>query len=488
MRIVLNLFVAAACASLVGVVSASCASTTCEGEGTCNPGATPPGVDGGSEGGADVIAPPNCDLTKGLKDSPACVDDSVGVFVSPNGDDGATGKKATPAKSITKGVELAASRGLPRVYVCEGTYDANVEIKSSLSLYGGLSCSWAYTGAKPKLAPAKGIALRVTKVSSAVVVEDFEVVGSADAGTPGDSAIAAFVSESTNVAFRRTNLAAGAGTEGAKGPSAANWSVAATMGTTAVSGGAAVLCNCTDATSSSGGKGGAIGVGGDPGTATPSVGPLNGGGGGNMCTAGGSGDNGPAGGASAPATISGSAVASGWSNASDAKKGTNGKPAQGGGGGGGKTGVAGGGGGGCGGCGGAGGGPGGSGGSSFALLTFQSTVAVDSGVLKTSGGGGGGPGGPGQDGQAGAGGGVGACDGGPGGNGAGGSGGGGGAGGHSVPIAFVGPEPKVTEATVMPGAKGAAGPGGTAGAGPGNPGAPGTPGPEGKSQNTLSLQ
>ncbi len=154
-RIVVNLVLAAACVSLVGGLSASCASTTCEGEGTCDP-ATTPGGDGGPDGGPDVVAPPGCDLTKGLKDSPACVDDSVGVFVSPNGDDGAAGKKSAPVKSITKGVELAASRGLPRVYVCEGTYDANVEIKTPLSLYGGLTCAWAHSGRKTEARPTEG--------------------------------------------------------------------------------------------------------------------------------------------------------------------------------------------------------------------------------------------------------------------------------------------------------------------------------------------
>ena len=110
MRITLNLVVAAACVSLVGAVSASCASTTCEGEGTCDPASTP-GVDGGPEGSADVVAPPNCDLTKGLKDSPACVDDSVGVFVSPNGDDGATGKKGAPREEHHEGGRPCGEQG-----------------------------------------------------------------------------------------------------------------------------------------------------------------------------------------------------------------------------------------------------------------------------------------------------------------------------------------------------------------------------------------
>lgn len=493
MRITLNLVVAAACVSFVGAVSASCASTTCEGEGTCDP-ATTPGVDGGPEGGADVIAPPNCDLTKGLKDSPACVDDSVAVFVSPNGDDGATGGKATPVKTISKGVELAASRGLPRVYVCEGTYDTNVEIKASLSVYGGLTCAWAPSTAKPKLAPPKGIALRVTNVSAAVVVEDFEVVGSADAGKPGDSAIAAFVTGSPNVTLRNVSLASGSGVLGGSGASSSNYSGAtATKGGNASGalGGPGPVCTCTDGTSSTGGNGGAGGGGGlTDGTASPPVGVANSGASkASSCDPGLVGANGAAGASGQPATSAGALTQSGWNSDLSPIGAPNGKPAQGGGGGGTKLDSSSpGGGGGCGGCGGGGGSSGKAGGSSFALLSLSSGVTVLGGTLTTSSAGAGGAGGDGQDGQGGGAVGTGtACNGGAGGNGAGGSGGGGGAGGHSVPVAFLGNQPTITGATLTAGAKGGSGAGGQPGAGPGAAGAAGTPGPEGKAQNTLAL-
>ena len=489
MRIFVKLFFGAACVSLVGVLTASCASTGCEGPGTCAPAGPVGDSSGGeNEGGADVIAPPGCDLAKGPKDSPSCVVDAVGVFVSPTGDDGAAGTKGAPVKTIAKGVDLAATKGLPRVYVCEGTYDSNVEIKTPLSVYGGLTCAWEYTGAKPKLAPAKGIALRVTKVTGAVIVEDVDVLGAADANTPGDSAIAAFASESNNVAFRRVNLTAGPGIGGAKGVSASNYTASAKDGVGALSGAAAVTCACLDGTTQSiGGKGGPIGAGGDPGIATPDVGGINSGNGGATCSAGTVGANGVANAKGQGSAVPGALAADGWKSTVDGTSGKNGNPGQGGGGGGGRTAVGMGGGGACGGCGGAGGKPGGVGGSSFGLLSFQSSVVVEEGVLKSASGGAGGMGGDGQDGQGGGIAGPGACDGGPGGNGAGGSGGGGGAGGHSVPVAFVGTAPKVTGATVTPGARGAVGPGGTPGAGSGNPGAAGDPGTEGKAQAALGL-
>jgi hypothetical protein len=458
--------------------------------GICDP------VDGGAdvEGGGDVVVPPGCDLTKSPKDSAACVDDGVGVFVSAAGDDGATGKKAAPVKSLAKAVELAASRGLPRVYVCEGTYETAVEIKTAVAIYGGMTCAWAPSDtAKARLAPPKGIALRVSKVSGAVLVEDLDISGSADANTPGDSAIAAFVSESTNVTFRRSNLSAGAGTAGAKGVSRSNYTgAAATPGglTNTSAAGVGPTCACMDGTGSKGGAGAnGTGVGIENGSATPVVGTLNSGStGAGSCTPATAGANGAASTPGSASAAPGALTSAGWGAAASVQSAPAGSPGQGGGGGGARSDLnLGGGGGGCGGCGGAGGGAGGNGGSSFGLLSFNSVVQLEGGALVSMAGADGGAGADGEPGQGGGAFGAGVCNGGPGGSGAGGSGGGGGAGGHSVPVAFIGTEPKVTTATVTPGAKGAAGPGGAPGAGPGNPGATGAPGAEGKSQSSLPL-
>ena len=449
-----------------------------------------------AEAGADgqIVVPADCELAKSPKDSPACLEDSVGIFVSPDGDDSAPGEKQAPVRSITKAVELAGTRRLPRVYVCEGTYDSNVEVKASVAIFGGLTCAWAPSeAARPKLAPPKGTALRVTKVEAPVHIETFDIVGSADVAVPGDSAIGVFVSESSSVSFRDVNVSAGAGTAGQKGASRSNYT-----GTTASVGGNAngatagpgTSCSCVDTSSSKGGDG-AAGNGADVGngSAIPAVGALNGGSSGPTgCGEGQPGANGAANGAGAPGTAPGVLAANSWTPAAPPDNAPNGNPGQGGGGGGARTNInSAGGGGACGGCGGAGGEPGKSAGSSFALLSFNSNVTVDGGSLTTGSGGRGGEGGEGQSGQAGGGPGAGACDGGPGGHGAGGSGGGGGAGGHSVPVAFVGSAPRITGAKLTPGAKGPGGDGGKPGQGPGNAGNPGAPGAEGKAQETLAL-
>ena len=461
----------------------------------CSENACVPFDAGGDANAApDVVIPPGCNLTKSPKESPECVSDGVGVFVSPTGKDGAAGTKAEPLKSIAE----AVTRGLPRVYVCEGTYEVPVAITAPIAIFGGLSCEWASSDARPKLAPPKGVALKVANVPGPVLVEDVDITASADALAAGDSAIGVFVSESVNVALRRVSITAGPGIEGARGagPKSNYNGDKATVGNKAQAGlgGDEVACACLDGkTSSTGGRGGKVSGGESSptsGSATPAVGGVNAGNNGNgNCVAGTNGAQGLATSAGAGSPNSGTLTVSGWDSSKIGAPGAAGNPGQGGGGGGGRVdAIVGGGGGGCGGCGGAGAQPGTNGGSSFALLVFESTVSVEGGALIAGSGGRGGEGGAGQDGQGGGDPGTSlSCNGGSGGAGAGGSGGGGGAGGHSVPIGYVGNEPTVNGATLKPDAKGSGGSGGEGGKGPGIAGTKGSAGPEGKSQNTLSL-
>lgn len=478
---------------VVGVACSPFSGGACEENESCAGSGADAGT-AGAEGdaGNPITLPSGCDLTKSIADAPACVSDEVGIFVSPSGDDDASGRKATPLKTIATAVALAASRSLPRVYVCEGTYDAPVEVKSAVSILGGLTCQWEpVANARPRITPPVGPALRVVGVTGGISFEDLDVTAGADANAPGASAIAAFVSESKSVAFRRVNLKAGAATDGPKGEARSNYTAEPTAGgnTSTVSPGAGPSCTCLDGTSSKGGMGSAgPGPGVGSGSSTPMVGSSNSGsydvG---SCTAGGPGANGNA----APegtAQVAGVLSALGWDSSSVTSNNGNGSPGQGGGGGGAHTSQnVGGGGGGCGGCGGAGGTPGTNGGSSFALLSFNSGVTIEGGSLVTSTAGTGGEGAAGQNGQSGATYGYGACNGGSGGSGAGGNGGAGGAGGHSVPIGFVGPEPTVAGAALTPGAAGVGGAGGARGTGPGNAGSYGLAGPSGKSLPTLAL-
>ena len=133
------------------------------------------GEGGGSDGGADGApdAPPGCDLGKEPKDSPACVSDAVGVFVSPMGIDTNPGTKQSPVKSIGKALSLVGSK--PRVYVCEGTYAEDVVLDAShdgVSIYGGWSCNgWSYTGGKPVVGKTQR-ALVLDGLGKPVVIAD----------------------------------------------------------------------------------------------------------------------------------------------------------------------------------------------------------------------------------------------------------------------------------------------------------------------------
>lgn len=485
--------------ALAMFASVHCGSSStapdCTSTADCPPGTADggSGIETGSEAGA---IPSTCDLEKSVKDSPTCVDDSVGIFVAPAGDDFSEGTRAKPVRTIMKALELASASSRPRVYVCEGTFDERVSIARPISINGGLSCSWQVkASARPRLAPMTGVPLTIARANGVVVIEDLEIVGGADPAASGASAVAVFVSESKSVTFRRTTIVAGAGVAGAKGATASNYSGAiAAKGKNALAGagGPEQTCACADGVSSSkGGRGGtAVGPSPSPGAATPAVGGINSGGSSyESCIVGSAGADGTAGTKGAGASTPGTVTSAGWGAGPRGASGGNGNPGQGGGGGGCiELVTAGGAGGGCGGCGGRGGEGGLAGGSSFALVSFESAVSVIDCSLTSGAAGKGGEGGDGQDGQVGGESGLGACVGGSGGFGAGGSGGGGGAGGHSIVVYYRGPQPRLEGTTLTPGPHGSAGAGGVGGASGGNAGVNGDQGSDGVAAATVAAQ
>ncbi len=439
------------------------------------------GSDGASQDGP--IVPPGCDLSKDPKDSIACVDDSIGLFVSAGGSDSNAGTKGSPLKTIGAALSKTSSQHA-RVYVCDGSYAEHVKITSTASIYGGFSCGdWSYDGKQGKVAPADaGYALDVENVASAIAIEDLEF-DAIDGQKPGDSSIAIFVARSTGVTLRRVNATAGNGVSGTD-PGVPSDAGAAPNGNAATTdlGGDPCINSCGSATSV-GGSGGVgvltgatsgAGADGGPSIAPNPPGSDGLGGGGKLagCNSGDPGASAQASDAGATgSTKSGTLTASGWSSASGTPGGGGGVGQGGGGGSGGAhagaTNNGGGGGGGCGGCGGAGGTPGSSGGSSFALLIFQSTVTVDTCALTAGNGADGKAGGNGETGQLGGNPGIAAtfgCPGGAGGNGGAGAGGGGGAGGNSIAIGYVGTKPTVTAGSQQEGNAGGPGAGGVGGA------------------------
>ncbi|MDB4944532.1 MAG: hypothetical protein JWP97_4066 [Labilithrix sp.] len=418
----------------------------------------------GADGGID--APAGCDLTAAPKDSTACVDDSVGIFVSPSGSDGATGSKSAPLKTIT--AALGKLGGKPRVYVCEGAYAEAVKITSPVGIYGGFSCAdFAFTGAKPKIQPSAGTDYAVDVAAANVTLSDLEMVGP-ELGAPNSIAVRAVNSAGLVIASSTLEGRAGAdGATGTKTDYATFPSQAALNGKGASGslGGGATPSTCPDGSTSTGGAGGNSGVSGDPGL--PALGAGAGGQLAQVCAGPGSGGNGnpgistPGDGASAIGALSDNAWLPGTG-----KRGPAGGPGQGGGGGQG-SGNAGGSGGGAGGCGGAGGGGGGGGGASIGLLSVNTAAMLRGTSIITGKGGIGGAGISGQVGQqiSGFSGTVTSpgCPGGIGGKGGNGGAGGGGAGGVSVGVFYSGTQPTVEDATITAGDFGGKGIGGAPG-------------------------
>jgi hypothetical protein len=430
------------------------------------------------------------------------VDDRCGIFVSSSkGQDGDTGTKSAPLKTLQHALDQANGRP---VYACAEAFAGSVTVANGSSIYGGLDCvkAWTYVGATTKsalLGDADKPALTIAKAGGAAEVADF-AMQAPNATAAGSSSMAVLVDQAT-ARLTRCDLLAGDGAPGADGEDApsmpAQAGKAGSKGGDACSpepvlGGVQVENEC-GLESSIGGNGGngnkSNGTAGSPGLPDNASGGQagqgdNGSVGWSCAINGGEGKSGAPGtsgmaGAGAAMTELDALTSTGFISAAGAD-GQPGKIGQGGGGGGGAKGGAlecsgkppggaSGGSGGAGGCGGAAGKGGKGGGASLALVSLKASLTLDKVTLKTGNGGNGGAGGnPQPGGDPGAGGVGGAkvgtlnagCDGGKGGPGGNGGPGGGGRGGHAIGLAFSGTAPTIDKQQITLGAAGKGGPGG----------------------------
>jgi len=429
--------------------------------------------------------------------SAGCIDEARGVFVAPGGHDSAQGTRATPLGSITAAVERVAGER-DRIFVCEGTYAEQLEIRKSVTIIGGLACSWDRAGAKAVVESTRGEAVRVLG-TSAVVLANLEVRASAVQET--GTAVGIFVAASRGIVLHRVDVIAAdgkMGTDGRDGAASSNYEAreraADGLASFTTAGGQSGMCGrCADGSFSTAGEGAtANGKDATHGGSSPAIGLDNAGASGEPCSHGSPGmaglaaKQGAEGGARAGALEPG-----GWLATPPAAPGPNGGPGQGGGGGGCEhtpTSNRGGGAGGCGGCGGKGGSSGGSGGSSLGVLSFDAELLLRGCAITVGRGGAGGRGGQGERGQLGGGGAVGLCYGAAGGHGAGGGGGGGGAGGHSIGIAYAGTKPVTSALVIRVATPGAGGEGGLPGDSEVHPGPRGLVGARGSATDLLSFE
>lgn len=502
---------------VLGALAAACSSSrdVCDIPGVCGGDAS---VDSPSD--VTVDAPPGCDPTKDPKDSPLCVANTFGIFVSPTGSDAQPGTREQPVATPTKGLELAKKQSLPRVYVCEGTYGAVfiTAAQDGLSLFGGFDCAtWAPgTKATSLVSADNKPALRLDGATTTLVDLSLK---NGPATAAGDSSIAAFATNG-KLTLRRVSVEAGEGKAATQPTAPADFGARAADGQpgTAGNGGGKTDNACANGSGTSSGAvgGGPNGTGISGGDGSPfalyPVNPVgsNGKGGDKafQCNNGAGGSNGsygPGGPGGAGAVKLAVLDASGL-KPSAGGDGTMGKVGQGGGGGASLDNSGGGGGGGSGGCGGVAGTGGAGGGASVALSLVNTPATLESVTLTAHNAGDGAQGGIGQKAQQGGflgNGGPGQCSGGNGGHGGSGGGGGGGAGGISVGIAWTGAAPTVdgtatpTAPTLpsvtlgTPGKAGAAGSGGAAfktTAPASNPGLDGTAGVAGVAQAVLEVK
>jgi hypothetical protein len=429
-------------------------------------------TDGGS---TPPISGGGCDTSKPPSQGGCAVDDTDGYFVSPSGSDTASGAKATPFKTVGKGVAAATATPLkPNVYVCAGTYPENLVIQGTpagVALHGGFDCtSWAQVNAPTTVSPpyvTNPPPYPLHVLGAAALVESMTLIAP-DVTDPGVSSLAVLIDSSVGVTFRRATVLAGKAGDGVT-PTAPQPVVAALNGNNGAFQvyGAMISCSCTTDVSI-GGQGG--GTTTDGGLAEPEAGaPIVNGdmtkgqpgtqGGSPGCN-GGNGSDGLAGKTGNSTGTYGGLTPGGW-KPSPGGAGIVGGTAQGGAGGWWNVGSPAicGGGGACGGCGGAGGGGGSGGGASVAVGVLNTPLRIRLSTLRAGVAGNGGDGGLGQLGQPGGSGGTGTpCYGGSGGTGGAGGAGGGGAGGIAVGIAMFNTTPDVdSQSSVLGGTAGKGG-------------------------------
>ena len=115
------------------------------------------------------------------------------VFVSPGGNDSATGARNDPLKTIQAGIVKAALTGKSYVFASVGSYEENISMKSTVSLLGGFSLSAGGSSCSRNLAvsPLGTGATILSSASSPVIgfnnaspttLSGFTILGTATAG------------------------------------------------------------------------------------------------------------------------------------------------------------------------------------------------------------------------------------------------------------------------------------------------------------------
>jgi hypothetical protein len=177
----------------------------------------------GGEGGSAAVCDPtsaedapdddfvdsNCDGIDG--------DVSHAVFVSPTGNDDASGTIEQPVATISRALALAAQKHMD-VYVCNGTYRDNVVIESGVNIYGGYDCArnWVRVKDRAVIQPLQGFPLLINSAPSAVLIDRI-AFRARNEKLEGRSSQAGAILSSSEVRLSHVEFIAGNGANGRAG-------------------------------------------------------------------------------------------------------------------------------------------------------------------------------------------------------------------------------------------------------------------------------
>ena len=139
------------------------------------------------------------------------------VFVSPYGDNTATGEKETPVASLQKGIELAQSFQKD-VYVCNGVYTENLIIENTgVRIFGGYNCTnnWQRSEGRALLSPVKGVPITINAAAQ-TSLDRVELIAPKATGF-GESSVAILALSSKMFKLHKSKVIASDGGPGEPG-------------------------------------------------------------------------------------------------------------------------------------------------------------------------------------------------------------------------------------------------------------------------------
>ena len=196
--------------------------------------ATTGGTDGLGGSGSQGCTPSSVDLPDDDFEDSNCDgidgDAKSGIFVSPDGDDLASGTLKDPVATINAAISLAQAKEAD-VYICNGEYDREIRIEDvGVNLYGGYDCEdgWKRVADRAVINPQVGVPLTIRGVEG-VIIERL-VFKALDNLDEGGSSVAAVIMDSEDVQLRRVELESGQAGPGKPGASSTQVATAASKG------------------------------------------------------------------------------------------------------------------------------------------------------------------------------------------------------------------------------------------------------------------